>query len=68
MKRLKFDIKSWNKSVFEDINQQKVDLEKRIQLLDEKNDEGELSVKDREERRQLLVDLGQARVKQEAIL
>jgi len=68
LKRLKFDIRSWNKSVFGDVNKQRVELEKRIQVLDEKDDEGELSVEDREERRQLLADLGQAKVKQEAIL
>jgi len=64
LKRLKFDIRSWNKFVFGDINKQRVKLEKRIQVLDEKYDEGELSVEDKEERRQLLADLGQARVKQ----
>ena len=45
-----------------------MELEKRIQVLDGKDDEGELSVDDREERRQLLANLGQVRVKQEAIL
>jgi len=68
LKRLKFDIRSWNKSIFGDVNKQRVELEKRIQVLDEKDDEGELSVEDKEERRQLLADLRQARVKQEAIL
>ena len=68
MKRLKFDIRSWNKYVFGDVNQQRVDLEKRIQLLDEKDDEEELSVEGKKERRRLLADLGQAKVKQEAIL
>ena len=43
-------------------------LEKRIQFLDEKDDEGDLSAEGREERRWLLADLGQVRVKQEAIL
>jgi len=41
-----------------------VELEKRIQYLDGKDDEAELSVEDREERRQNLTDLGQVRVKQ----
>ena len=68
LKRLKFDIRSWKKSIFGDVNKERVELEKRIQVLDEKDYEGELSVEDREERRQLLVDLGQARVKQKAIL
>ena len=45
------------------MNKQRVELEKRVQDLDGK-DEGELSVEDREERRQLLADLGQVRVKQ----
>ena len=30
LKRLKFDIRSWNKSVFGDVNQQRVDLEKMM--------------------------------------
>jgi len=68
LKRLKFDIRNWNKYVFGDVNKQRVDLEKRVQDLDGKDDEGELSVEDREERRQLLADLGQVRAKQEAIL
>jgi len=68
LKRLKFDIRNWNKYVFGDVNKQKVELEKRIQVLDGKDDEGELSVDDREERRQLLAELGQVRVKQEVIL
>ena len=68
LKRLKFDIRNWNKHVFGDVNKQRVELEKRIQDLDGKDDEGDLSVEDREERRQLLADLGQVRVKQEAIL
>jgi len=66
--KLKFDIRSWNKFVFGDVNKQIGELEKRIQFLDEKDDEGVLSVEGREERRRLLADLGQARVKQEAIL
>ena len=45
-------------------NTQIVELEKRIQYLDGKDDEAELSVEDREERRQNLTDLGQVRVKQ----
>ncbi|XP_068492357.1 uncharacterized protein [Phaseolus vulgaris] len=68
LKRLKFDIRNWNKHVFGDVNKQRVELEKRVQDLDGKDDEGDLSVEDREERRQLLADLGQVRVKQEAIL
>ena len=68
LKRLKFDIRSWNKYVFGDVNKQTMELENRIQVLDEKDDEGKMRVEDKEERRQLLVDLGQARVKQESIL
>jgi len=68
LKRLKFEIRSWNKFVFGDVNKQILELEKRIQVLDEKDDEGELSVEDKEQMRQLLADLGQARVKQETIL
>jgi len=41
---------------------------KRVQDLDGKDDEAVLSVEDKEERRQLLADLGQVRDKQEAIL
>ena len=68
LKRLKFDKRNWNKSVFGDVNKQRVELEKIVQDLDGKDDEGVLSVEDREERRQLLADLGQVRAKQEAIL
>jgi len=68
LKRLKFDIRSWNKFVFGDVNKQRGELEKKIQSLDEKDDEGVLSVEGIEERRRLLADLGQARVKQEAVL
>jgi len=59
LKRLKFDIRNWNKSAFGDVNKQRVDLEKRVQDLDGKDDERVLSVEDREEIRQLLADLGQ---------
>jgi len=68
LKRLKFDIRNWNKYVFGDVNKQRVELEKRVQDLDGKDDVGDLSVEDREERRQLLAELGQVIVKQEAIL
>jgi len=47
LKRLKFNIRSWNKFVFRDVNEQRVELEKKIQVLDENDDEGELSVEDR---------------------
>ena len=68
LKRLKFDIRCWKKSVYGDVNKQKEELENRIQVLHGKDDEGELSVEEGEERKQLLADLGQVRVKQEAIL
>jgi len=68
LKRLKFDIRNWNKYVFGDVNKQIVELEKRIQVLNGKDYEGELSVEDKEERRQLLAELGQVKVKQEAVL
>ncbi|XP_068472510.1 uncharacterized protein [Phaseolus vulgaris] len=48
-KRLKFDIRNWKKFVFGDVNKQRVKLEKRIQVLDGKDNEGELHVGDREE-------------------
>jgi len=68
LKNLKFDIRNWKFFVFRDVNKQRVELENIIQVLDGKDNEGELHVGDREERRQLLVEFGQVKVKQEAIL
>jgi len=48
LKRLQFDIRCWNKTVYGDVNWQIGDLEKRINSLDERDDEGVLSVEGRE--------------------
>jgi len=68
LKRLKFELRCWNKIVYGDFNRKIGDLEKRIICLDERDDEGVLNVEVREERKRLLADLGKVRVKQEVIM
>jgi len=68
MKRLKSDLKVWNREVFDNVFQQGEDLQRRIQELDEKDDESELDETGREERKWLLAEQRRNSHSQEVIL
>jgi len=67
LKKLKVDLKVWNKEIFGNVNQLGEGLQKRINELDIKDEENELDMYEREERRSLLADLNKNLFKQEAI-
>ncbi|XP_068478909.1 uncharacterized protein [Phaseolus vulgaris] len=67
LKRLKAYIKIWNKEVFGNVNQEVEKLSKRVQELDDKDDESGLSEGGRLERKILLANLSKSRLKQEVI-
>ena len=68
LKKLKADLKVWNKEVFGDVNLVSEELQKRINELDARDDDRGLEVSEREERRSLLADLNKAMFRQEAIM
>jgi len=68
LKRLKVDLKVWNKEVFGDVNLASEELQKRINVLDAQDDGRGLVESEREERRTLLADLNRAMFKQEAVM
>ena len=68
LKKLKVDLKVWNKEDFGDVNLASEELQKRINVLDAQDDDRGLVESEREERRTLLVDLNKAVFKQEAVM
>jgi len=63
LKKLKVDLKVWNKEVFGDVNLASELLQKRINELDARDDERGLEESEREEKRSLLVALNNAMFK-----
>ena len=68
LKKLKADLKVWNKEVFEDVNLTSEELQKRINVLDIQDEDRGFDESEREERRTLLVDLNKVMFKQKAIM
>ena len=68
LKRLKVDLKIWNKEVFGDVNLASKEAQKKIDALDERNDVCGLTGYEREERKVLLAELNKAKFKQEAVM
>jgi len=68
LKKLKANLKVWNKEVFGNVNRVDEGLHKRIFELDARDDENELDESGREERRLLLADFNRNPFKQEAVL
>jgi len=68
LKKLKADLKVLNKEVFDDANLACKEAQKRIEELDERDDDRGLAELEREERKALLAELNKVKYKQEAIL
>ncbi|XP_068466659.1 uncharacterized protein [Phaseolus vulgaris] len=67
LKKLKAELKIWNKEVFGDVNLASEELQRRINELDARDDDNGLEESEREERRSLLADLNKTMFKQEAV-
>ena len=68
LKKLKTELKIWNKEVFGDVNLASEELQRRINELDTRDDDNGLEESEREERRSLLADLNKAIFKQETVV
>ncbi|XP_068498242.1 uncharacterized protein [Phaseolus vulgaris] len=68
LKKLKADLKVWNKEVFGDVNQTSKVIQQRLDELDLYDDEDGLDESEREERKSLFAKLSVSKSKQEAIL
>jgi len=68
LKKLKADLKVWNREVFGDVNQASKEIQKRLDELDSRNDEDGLMESERDERKSLFAKLTESKSKQEAIL
>ena len=68
LKKLKADLKVWNKKVFGDVNQACKEIHKRLDELDTRDDEDGLVESERDERKSLFAKLTESKSKQEAIL
>jgi len=68
VKKLKVDLKIWNREVFGFVNLAGDKMFKKLQELDERDDESDLNEQGREERRLLLAEHSRFLFKQEAIL
>ena len=68
LKKLKVDLKVWNKEVFGDVNLASKEVQKMIDVLDARDDDRGLIESEREERKVLLVDLIEGKFKQEAVM
>ena len=68
LKKLKADLKIWNREVFGYVNLEGNKLVKKVQELDARDDESDLNEQGREERRVLLDEYSWFLFKQEAIL
>jgi len=68
MKKLKSDLKIWNRDIFGNVNQVGKDLQKKIQDLDARDYESDLDKPEREVRRLLLAKQSGNFFKQEVVL
>ena len=68
LKKLKADLKVWNKEVFGDVNLASKEAQKRIEVLDAPDDGLGLAESEREERKALLAEFSKVKFKQEAIM
>ena len=68
LKRLKANLKIWNKEVFGDVNLANKEAQNKIEVLDERDDVCGLTGSEREERMVLLAELNKAKFKQEAVM
>jgi len=68
LKKLKADLKVWNREVFGDVIKEGDGLIKRIRELDARNDDMDLNEQEMEERKSLLADLNKILFKQEAVV
>ncbi|XP_068498435.1 uncharacterized protein [Phaseolus vulgaris] len=68
LKKLKADLKVWNREVFGDVNQASKEFQKRLEELDTRDEEDGLVESERDERKSLFAKLTEAKAKQEAIL
>ena len=68
LKRLKADLKVWNKEVFGDANQSSKEIQQRLDELDLRDDEDGLDDSEREERKSFFAELSVSKSKQEAIM
>ncbi|XP_068486295.1 uncharacterized protein [Phaseolus vulgaris] len=68
LKKLKVDLKVWNKEVFGDVNQAWEILKNKIQELDVRDDVGDLDEECRLERRSLLAEQNENAFRQEAVI
>ena len=68
LKKLKVDLKVWNIEAFGDVNLASKEVQKRIEVLDARDDDCGLVESEREERKALLVELNKTKFKQEAIM
>ena len=68
LKKLKFDLKVWNREVFGDVNQIGEILNKKIEELDARDDVEDLDEEGRVERRSLLAEQNENAFRQEAVI
>ena len=68
MKKLKADLKVWNKEVFGGVNLASKEVQKKIDELDVRDNDGGLVESEREERKSLFEELNKFKFKQEAIM
>lgn len=67
LKRLKQDLKTWNRVIFGNVINLGENLKDKIQILDDRDDEGALDEAGREERRSLLTELNKNQFKQKVV-
>ena len=68
LKKLKADLKVWNRDIFGDVNQASKEIQERLDELDSRDDEDGLVESERDERKSLFAKLSETKSKQEAIL
>jgi len=68
LKKLKADLKVWNKEVFGGVNLASKEVQKKIDELDVRDNDGGLVESEREERKSLFEELNKFKFKQEAIM
>ena len=68
LKKLKADLKVWNREVFGDVNQACKEIHKRLDELDTHDDEDGLVESERDEKKSLFAKVTESKAKQEAIL
>jgi len=68
LKKLKADLKVWNREVFGDVNQVSKEFQKRLEELDTRDEEDGLVESERDERKSFFAKLTEVKAKQEAII